>query len=1035
MNINQHGPEKTKDAGGNWTRLSICLAWALLVAVCVQSASAQYFGRNKVQYQDYEFSVLHTPHFEIYYYPAESTAVGYAARMSERWFARHSAILDDTLHGTQPMILYASFPQFEETNVVQGIGVGTGGVTEPVLRRVVLPFAGPLRETDHVLGHELVHAFQFDITGHGRIGPSASPSAERLPLWFIEGMAEYLSLGPKDPNTAMWMRDALQKELPDIGDLESGRYFPYRYGQALIAYIGGRWGDAKLGDLLRASGRTGNIRVAIDSVLGIKPDSLSRAWHAAIHASYDTLLSRTSKPAAYGPALVTGSRQGGDFNVSPVISPDGRQMVFFSTRDQFSIDLYLADAKTGKVIRDIYKTALDSHLQNLEFINSAGAWDPESRRFVFSAVRNGKPILEILNIKEDEIEQEIPLENLAQVFDPAWSPDGRFIAFSAIHGGLSDLYLYDLQTDTLRQLTRDAWADFQPAWSPDGKRLAFTTDRFTGNLLELEFPSYTLATMEVESGRIEPLGGCKGANNINPQWTSDGQGVFFVSDNEGIPNIYRLDFASDSISQLTNLYTGVSGITAISPALSVARDTTRLVSSVYENGTYNIYAIDSAGVFTGHMPSPPLAGTDPGFLPPSSRKSATFMADLLNPRIGLPSDTARFASTEYHPSFHLVGISQPSLVGGVNPFGTYVGGGAALYWSDMLGDHNLATALSVQSGNRNTDIAGLLGYSNSAHRLAWGAVAQQVPFIYGGYAAGYDYINGIPAYIEQDYIYREIDRNVSGIISYPFSQVLRTELSAGYENITFRGEIDTRASSLLDGSVLVDEAQQLPYIPAINLGRISAAIVYDNSVFGATGPVLGSRYRFEVSPTIGTLSLYDILGDYRLYLMPARPFTLAGRVLLYGRYGRDADDGRLSPMYLGYPGLIRGYSGGFLSSDQVAINLSGSTLLDNPMYGSKLLVGNFELRFPLFGVLGLGSGYYGILPIELATFFDSGVAWSNSIKPKFLGGSRDWLTSVGEALRMNFFGYAVIEVDFVRPLNQSILYQGWVWVFNLTEGF
>jgi hypothetical protein len=100
-------------------------------------------------------------------------------------------------------VLYASHPDFEQTNVIQGeLGEGTGGVTEPLKRRIVLPLAGPLADTDHVIGHELVHAFQFDITS--RAGSSAGQNgAQRLPLWFIEGMAEYLSLGPTDPNTAM----------------------------------------------------------------------------------------------------------------------------------------------------------------------------------------------------------------------------------------------------------------------------------------------------------------------------------------------------------------------------------------------------------------------------------------------------------------------------------------------------------------------------------------------------------------------------------------------------------------------------------------------------------------------------------------------------------------------------------------------------------------------------------------------------------------------------------------------------------------
>src|SRR5205085_1154935 len=153
-----------------------------------------------------------TDHFDIYFYPQERAGVDIAARMAERWYARLSQLLSHELRGRQPLVLYASPTDFQQTNVIPGgLGEGTGGVTEPLLRRIVLPLGGPLGDTDHVIGHELVHAFQFDITTPKNASPGEN-GAGRLPLWFIEGMAEYLSLGPVDANTAMWMRDAARQE-------------------------------------------------------------------------------------------------------------------------------------------------------------------------------------------------------------------------------------------------------------------------------------------------------------------------------------------------------------------------------------------------------------------------------------------------------------------------------------------------------------------------------------------------------------------------------------------------------------------------------------------------------------------------------------------------------------------------------------------------------------------------------------------------------------------------------------------------------
>ena len=274
-----------------------------------------------------------------------------------------------------------------------------------------------------------------------------------------------------------------------------------------------------------------------------------------------------------------------------------------------------------------------------------------------------------------------------------------------------------------------------------------------------------------------------------------------------------------------------------------------------------------------------------------------------------------------------------------------------MFWSDLLGDHNLATALQVSAGSQITYISGLVGYMNSESRLNWGGVIQQVPYFYTAYGAGYDSVNGQPAYVQQEYIYEETDREVAGILAYPFSEVSRVEFSLGYTNISFTTKLTTQAISLNDGSLLENQTQDLPSESSLNLANTSIAYVFDNSYYGATGPLLGSRYRIEVSPYVGNLNWTNILFDFREYLMPIRPFTIAGRILQYGRYGRSAEDSRLTPEFLGYPGLVRGYD----------IN-SYTDAIDTNLLGSKVLIGNIELRFPLLGVFGIGPGFLRLLP-------------------------------------------------------------------------
>src|SRR4051812_8832345 len=300
------------------------LSWLCLIGSATMAlGQTDYFGQNKVQYQTFDFKVLKTEHFDIYYYPEEADAARMASRMAERWYARIAKVLDHDLRGRQPLLLYASGPHFRQTNAVEGeLGEGTGGVTEAYKRRIVLPFAGPIESTDHVLGHELVHAFQYDITNtSASSAPAGNSGALNLPLWFIESMAEYLSIGPDDPLTAMWMRDAIRREkFPEIDDLDNPRYFPYRYGQALWAYIGGRYGDRVIGNLLRSGVGRDGYKGAIQKVLGVTSKDLSQQWRDATTAAYRPVAETTKMPSSFARALITNAANKGGVNVSPELS-------------------------------------------------------------------------------------------------------------------------------------------------------------------------------------------------------------------------------------------------------------------------------------------------------------------------------------------------------------------------------------------------------------------------------------------------------------------------------------------------------------------------------------------------------------------------------------------------------------------------------------------------------------------------------------------------------------------------------------------
>jgi len=252
------------------------------------------------------------------------------------------------------------------------------------------------------------------------------------------------------------------------------------------------------------------------------------------------------------------------YNLAPAVSPDGARMVYFSDAGLFSIDMYLADAQTGETIRKLVSSTRDPHLESLQFINSTGAWDADGNRFAFGAIVTGQPALQIVKGSNGDLLKQIKFSALGEIFNPTWSPDGKKIAFSSQVGGVTDLFVYDLDNAKLQRLTDDPYADLEPAWSPDGSEIAFVTDRFTTSLDSLSYGDYQLAVINAQGGgQIRQLPHLANAKHINPQWSPDGQNIYFLSDPGGLTNVYRMALGDGQITQVTNVFTGISGITSL----------------------------------------------------------------------------------------------------------------------------------------------------------------------------------------------------------------------------------------------------------------------------------------------------------------------------------------------------------------------------------------------------------------------------------------------------------------------------------------
>ncbi|HEX9565068.1 MAG TPA: hypothetical protein VF981_13890 [Gemmatimonadaceae bacterium] len=1027
MNPIRHIRYASATLPGVW--LALCLS-----AMLPRSVPAQYFGRNKVPYERFRFEVLKTPHWNVHYYNEEAVAARDAARMLERWNTRFSSLLSHQLSARKPVILYADHPDFQQTNVISSqLTEGTGGVTEGMLDRMVMPLTGYYAESDHVLGHEAVHVFQYDIANKD----SKALQFERMPLWLVEGMAEYLSVGPEDAHTAMWLRDALQRnDLPTIDQLTtSGKYFPYRYGEALWAYIGGTWGDAIIPKLFRSSLERGFDQAAV-AVLALRSDSLSRRWHEAIRTAYTPRLEGRTAPRATGKTLIAGKKGRPEYFVGPAVSPDGRLLAYFHSGIG-GVELKLADATTGAELGTLAAPGLSSRFDALSFLYSAGSWSPDGKRLAFVSYNDGDNEIDIVAIDSRDIERRIKPAGIGAITTVAWSPDGSKLAFSGMTGGISDLYLFDLSSGTTRRLTNDRFADLQPAWSPDGSRIAFISDRESpllegvepgSDFVKLSHAPLRLAVLDVNTGRVEVPGGFTGAKHLSPQFTPDGRSLLFVSDRGGYSDIYRMDLESGTIHQVTRAATGVSGIAEMSPALSVSRGTGSVFFSVFEEGGFMLASLGSSEVagesvvaFAGGVPA--TAAILPGAAAARDQVVARYVTDYLT---GLPADTS-VAAAPYRAGLKLAYIGAPSLGVGVGgPFGTTIQGGASAAFTDILGNHFLGVAATASGTVR--DMGGQLLYVNSERRWTWGASLERIPYLYA-----YNVFTGGSI----DYVLAHIAVTGGSVLTqYARSASNRFELSAGYQHYGYYFE-----SSTFNGFDVTD-ATALDAPTSLGLGIARAAYVGDDATMGFTSPIAGTRYRFEVSPTFGSLNYQSYLADYRRYNRLSQ-VTLAFRGLHFGRFGRDGDSERIGAVFLGDPALVRGYSyDSFRASECVPGDGSGSLGGSNcPQFdrllGSRVAVANLELRIPLFGARGLGLIETVFPPLEISPFVDAGVAWTGSSAPVWSlvsnSSDRTPVVSAGVTSRLNLFGFAVLEVYYARPFQRPG--RGGVWGFNLLPGW
>ncbi|MEZ4648743.1 MAG: BamA/TamA family outer membrane protein [Candidatus Eisenbacteria bacterium] len=629
------------------------LALTLLCVLAAQPASAQYFGQNKVQYETHDWSIIETDNFQVYFHEGERRVALDVARMAERAYTRISTILNHEIADPVPIILSASHAEFQVSNVSQGfVGEGTGGFTEFLKRRVSMPVTGDYGETEHVMTHELVHAFQIDLLTHGSRSMGAGLRWVP-PLWVMEGMAEYVSTGDLDPLTEMWLRDgALEGYLLPVTYMD--RVYDirvYRYGQAIMSYIGHTFGDEKIGEFFKKLAVTRNVSRAMEESIGVTLEKLSDNFIQEMRKTYLPAVADHDRPDDFAFRLTHSERELANVNLSPSISPDGDHVVFFSDRSLYN-DLYLASAIDGTVEKRLVKGERNPEFESLRYFRSTADWSPDGENICFVALSEGRDAIYVQRVRDEKILHKLRFE-LDGINSPSFSNDGQWIVFSGMDDGSSNLYRVRVDGTGLEQLTDDRFMVREPRYSSDGTRIVFVTDRgLETDFDRLLFANPSIAIYDLASEKIRVLPDQPGTN-ISPHFLPGDEYVLYVSDRSGIANIYLRNLATDEDRRITNVLTGVSGIIPTGTAASLSRNGKRLVFSAFSRGGLDLFAIknpldmwEDGTPWQGAAPEPMLAD-DP---------------DDLSIRIALDDDSTLPQPRRLDPvSLHGSGTDEPTV--------------------------------------------------------------------------------------------------------------------------------------------------------------------------------------------------------------------------------------------------------------------------------------------------------------------------------------------------------------------------------------
>jgi WD40 repeat protein len=811
------------------------VALLVVLAIVSESTHAQFywFGRNKVQYTDFDWQVMQTDNFDIYYYSEMQDLAERGAYIAEESFKLLEDKFNHTISNRTPLIFYSSHLHFQETNVTPGfIPEGVGGFFEFIKGRVVIPFNGSLAQFEHVIRHELVHVFMTSKLA--QVLRDRRKPADRLPpLWFVEGLAEYWST-EWDTQADMMLRDAVLNDyIVGLSNIERyyGSFLMYKLGQNAVQFIAEEFGGEAVLLLLENFWRSNSFSDVMKETIGLNYREFDERWLYHLKKKYYPLMADSDHPSRISEKIITDG-----YNATPVFTEiNGKPEVYFvgnhtGYTSLFRLNLDEEDPMPTVVIKGERSSIFESVriFENSIHISRQGI-------LAFVTKSGESDVVHLYDIKSNFRVETLRFNDLVMLNSPNWSPEGTQLVFAGVDiNGYRDLYVYTVEDKELYRLTDDIYDDRDPAWSPKGDVIVFSSDRS----LYGRHGYYNLFRYEIESGEITAL--TNGRRNYrSPSWSPDGKWLVFVSDRNGVRNIWSMEMESENPHSLTRLTDFTTG--SFDPSWT---SDDGLLFTAYERGRFHIRKLNDVSRLLSERTDESIFDTPPSL---NGWDIARLRADIEG-RI-----------TPYKPSYTL-DIAQSQI--STDPiFGT--SGGAILSISDMLGNerYNFLIYNTAQSQDEFLE-----SFNIAISRIS---LLRRTNFAYGIFHfAGRRYDLTDP-----DLFFYERMFGGYFALSYPLSHFKRVEFtsSLSHSNKQVFYDITERKALLISTSV---------------------SFIHDNSLWGPTGPLDGRRILLSLAYTTdiqyGNVNYYTLMADYRNYYRLGQRSAFASRFQIFYNHGEEA---------------------------------------------------------------------------------------------------------------------------------------------------